>query len=178
MFEIRFRGEDTVVLSGRLDASHEAVAESFLAALDRSMTVDFDELKYIGSNGLGLLFAAQARLLEKGESLKLVVGVGRVQAAEDVVDPYQHPARPLQSLDGVLERGRLGAFHDGCDLRQLLLHPLLDRRSVVPLLNLLERRRLERRAPFVQQRVPTRRGGSVLRFAAEARPESQNGNRA
>ncbi|MDH3286047.1 MAG: STAS domain-containing protein [Acidobacteriota bacterium] len=72
MFEICFRGEDTVVLSGRLDASHEAVAESFLAALDRSMTVDFDELKYIGSNGLGLLFAAQARLLEKGESLKLI----------------------------------------------------------------------------------------------------------
>lgn len=72
MFEIRFDGPDTIVLDGRLDASHEATTETFLAQIDHSVVFDFANLKYIASNGLGLLFATQKRLLDRGEGLKLV----------------------------------------------------------------------------------------------------------
>lgn len=72
MFEIRFDGTDRVTLNGRLDASCEATTESFLAAVERSVVVDFAELRYIASNGLGLLFATHKRLLDNGERMRLV----------------------------------------------------------------------------------------------------------
>ncbi len=72
MFEIRFDGPDTILLHGRLDASHEATTEAFFAELESSVVVDFAELRYIGSNGLGVLFAAHKRLLDSGERMRLV----------------------------------------------------------------------------------------------------------
>jgi anti-anti-sigma factor len=73
MFDIRFdESGSTVVLEGRLDASHEAATEAFLASIEHAVVVDFQDLKYIASNGLGLLFATQKRLLDRGEGLTLV----------------------------------------------------------------------------------------------------------
>jgi anti-anti-sigma factor len=72
MFEIRFDGPETIVLDGRLDASHETTTESFLAKVDHSVVLDFASLRYIASNGLGLLFATQKRLLDRGQELKLI----------------------------------------------------------------------------------------------------------
>lgn len=72
MFAIRFDGPDTIRLEGRLDASAEVEAATFLDSLERSVVLDFTELKYIASNGLGILFAAHKRLLENGERMRLV----------------------------------------------------------------------------------------------------------
>lgn len=72
MFEIRFEGPDTVRLDGRLDASHEASTEEFLSSIDRSVVLDFSNLRYIASNGLGLIFATHKRLLDQGHALRLV----------------------------------------------------------------------------------------------------------
>ena len=72
MFEIRFSESGRVELEGRLDATHEETVESFLDAIETSVTVDFSQLRYIASNGLGLLFAAQQRLGNSGEALRLV----------------------------------------------------------------------------------------------------------
>jgi len=72
MFEIRFEGTDTVILEGRLDASHEESTEAFLTGLESSAVIDFQKLQYIASNGLGLLFATHKRLADQGDRLRLV----------------------------------------------------------------------------------------------------------
>jgi anti-sigma B factor antagonist len=71
MFEIRFAGEDTIQLIGRFDGSQATSAEEFLDRVASSATVDFEQLDYISSAGLGILFATQKRLKESGEALTL-----------------------------------------------------------------------------------------------------------
>ena len=70
--EIDFDGPQRIRLAGRLDASQEEVFASFFDALERSATLDCSKLEYIASNGLGLLFATQRRLVDQGHSLRLV----------------------------------------------------------------------------------------------------------
>ena len=72
MFEIRFDEDGLIRLTGRLDAAESPRAKSFLEAVDRATVVDFAELQYISSAGLGVLFAAQKRLMGSGGGLKLV----------------------------------------------------------------------------------------------------------
>ena len=55
MFEIIRSSENRVALIGRLDASHEEAASSVLDALQETTVLDFGELKYLASAGLGLL---------------------------------------------------------------------------------------------------------------------------
>ena len=40
--------------------------------IENSCDVDFEELAYISSAGLGLLFATQKRLVDKGKGLRLI----------------------------------------------------------------------------------------------------------
>ena len=71
MFEITASEDGTIRLRGRFDA---AQVEGATAAFDRvrdSCTVDFSELSYISSAGLGLLFATQRRLVDAGKGLRL-----------------------------------------------------------------------------------------------------------
>jgi len=72
MFEIRETEPGRVELIGRLDATHELTAETFLDEIETSTKVDCSQLKYIASNGLGLLFAAQKRLSDVGAGLTLI----------------------------------------------------------------------------------------------------------
>ena len=72
MFDIREGSNRELILSGRLDASQADRARGVFLALDEGRTVDFAQLDYISSAGLGVLLAAQKRLSEKGQSLKLI----------------------------------------------------------------------------------------------------------
>ena len=71
MFEIKQDSDGIISLQGRFDASQIDAARAFLDGITESGTVDFGELVYISSAGLGLLFATQKRLIDAGEALKL-----------------------------------------------------------------------------------------------------------
>ena len=70
MFSIEIVGNE-VLLSGRLDASQTEKAKEVLDGLNDSAIVNFKNLDYISSAGLGILFATQKRLKAVGKSLKL-----------------------------------------------------------------------------------------------------------
>jgi anti-anti-sigma factor len=72
LFEIRFDDDGRIRLAGRLDAAESPRAKSFLESVDRAAVVDFAELQYISSAGLGVLFATQKRLMGSGGGLRLV----------------------------------------------------------------------------------------------------------
>jgi anti-sigma B factor antagonist len=72
MFEIITTDEGTVRLRGRFDASQLKAAEEIFGRVTGSCVLDFSELSYISSAGLGLLFATQRRLVDAGMGLRLV----------------------------------------------------------------------------------------------------------
>ncbi len=71
MFSVTFTDSQTVKVAGRLDASSADDAAAELAKITSTATLDFAELEYISSAGLGVLFAAQKRLKEAGHGLIL-----------------------------------------------------------------------------------------------------------
>jgi anti-sigma B factor antagonist len=71
MFDIRLTETGEVALSGRFDAAQVEKAKSVLDQLTVTTSVDFKDLVYISSAGLGVLMATQKRLSEKGQKLKL-----------------------------------------------------------------------------------------------------------
>lgn len=71
MFDIMKRADGVVALEGRLDASQVDAAKAVLDRITSSCTLDFGDLSYISSAGLGLLFATQKRLVDAGEALTL-----------------------------------------------------------------------------------------------------------
>ncbi|GJQ21368.1 MAG: hypothetical protein HBSIN02_17230 [Bacteroidia bacterium] len=72
MFEIKITDQGDVVLSGRLDAAQTDKAMEVLGRINESAKVDFKELQYISSAGLGVLLATQKRLSQSGKRLKLI----------------------------------------------------------------------------------------------------------
>jgi anti-sigma B factor antagonist len=73
MLDITVGANDEVVLAGRFDAAQAEKAESFFLSLPEGKVVDFSQLTYISSAGLGVLLEAQKRLKEKGRpGLRLV----------------------------------------------------------------------------------------------------------
>jgi anti-anti-sigma factor len=72
MFEIKREENGTITLHGRLDASQVDNARTVLDQVTESCKVDFSELSYISSAGLGLLFGTQKRLVDSGGGLTLV----------------------------------------------------------------------------------------------------------
>jgi anti-sigma B factor antagonist len=72
MFEIETAPDGRILLSGRLDATQIDKAKEVLLSLRESRTVDFSELEYIASAGLGVLLATQKMLGTKGCSIRLV----------------------------------------------------------------------------------------------------------
>jgi len=72
MLEITTGDDGTIRLQGRLDASQVSAASAVFARVNGDCTVDFSELTYISSAGLGLLFATQRRLVDGGKGLRLV----------------------------------------------------------------------------------------------------------
>ena len=71
MFEISQAEDGTILMRGRLDAAQVERAKGVFALVQSSCDVDFTELAYISSAGLGLLFATQKRLVDAGEGLRL-----------------------------------------------------------------------------------------------------------
>jgi anti-sigma B factor antagonist len=71
MFEARLAG-DRMQLIGRLDASQVEVAREAMNRINTSSVIDFGELEYISSAGLGMLLGIQKRLMETGGTLKLI----------------------------------------------------------------------------------------------------------
>jgi anti-sigma B factor antagonist len=72
MFDIRQGTNNTLILSGRFDASQVEMARAVFLSLTEGKTVDFAQLDYISSAGLGVLLAAQKKLSQRGASLKLI----------------------------------------------------------------------------------------------------------
>ena len=72
MFDIRFNESGAVVLSGRFDATQADVAREELEKVAGNCVVDFEDLEYISSAGLGVLLGVQKRLKQSGNSMKLV----------------------------------------------------------------------------------------------------------
>jgi anti-sigma B factor antagonist len=69
MFDIRRVDDGRILLSGRLDASQVDCVRATLSGVTESCTLDFSELEYISSLGLGVLLEAQKRLTEAGYGL-------------------------------------------------------------------------------------------------------------
>ena len=72
MLEIGWGDGGKVVISGRFDASQSDKAEAFLSGIQASVDVDFHDLQYISSLGLGILLRTQKRLAASGATLRLV----------------------------------------------------------------------------------------------------------
>ncbi len=72
MLNISVGDDGTVHLAGRFDAAQVERAYEVFKEIRHSCRVDFAELDYISSAGLGLLLEAQQRLQTDGEALSLV----------------------------------------------------------------------------------------------------------
>lgn len=72
MLEIREGNNNHLILTGRFDASQVEKARGVFLALNEGKTLDFSGLDYISSAGLGVLLAAQKRLSQRGQALRLV----------------------------------------------------------------------------------------------------------
>ena len=72
MFEIERPNEGTIALRGRFDASQEPRALEIFGQVTGPLVVDFAELRYVSSAGLGVLFATQKRLADLGHSMRIV----------------------------------------------------------------------------------------------------------
>ena len=72
MFQIDFGESGEVVCSGRLDAAQCEKAQAFMDELSDARTLDFAQLEYISSAGLGVLLKTQKRLSGLGGGLRIV----------------------------------------------------------------------------------------------------------
>jgi len=71
MFDISVSGDGTIMLRGRLDSNQVDMTREILEKVESTTTVDFAQLRYISSAGLGLLLATQKRLNDKGHRLEI-----------------------------------------------------------------------------------------------------------
>ena len=59
MLDIKIGENNEICLTGRFDASQVDKAKTVFSTIDGSKTVDFNELDYISSAGLGVLLMTQ-----------------------------------------------------------------------------------------------------------------------
>ncbi len=71
MFDVTRTEAGHIAFQGRLDASQADKARKALDAVGESCIIDFSELAYISSAGLGILLATQKRLNESGHALAI-----------------------------------------------------------------------------------------------------------
>jgi anti-sigma B factor antagonist len=72
MFEIGRGAAGEVVLKGRLDAAQCEKALQFFDGVSDPYVVDFTDLDYVSSAGLGVLLKTQKRAMQAGRGLRLV----------------------------------------------------------------------------------------------------------
>ena len=71
-FDISVEGDGTIRLAGRLDSNQIDITRTVLEKVKTSVKVDFAELRYISSAGLGLLLGTQKRLIDSGHKLEII----------------------------------------------------------------------------------------------------------
>jgi anti-sigma B factor antagonist len=71
MFNIKTDRKGEILLSGRFDASQVDKAKKVFDTIKETTIIDFNELDYISSAGLGVLLMTQKRLKDKGQELVL-----------------------------------------------------------------------------------------------------------
>ena len=72
MFDIQFDDEGKIVCTGRLDAAQCEKGQAFMDDIAKSSILDFAQLEYISSAGLGILLKTQKRLAESGAALSII----------------------------------------------------------------------------------------------------------
>jgi anti-sigma B factor antagonist len=72
MFEIKYGDDGAVLCRGRLDAAQCEKAQGFMDELEGENTLDFGDLEYISSAGLGILLKTQKRLAGSSAGLKII----------------------------------------------------------------------------------------------------------
>ena len=70
-FAIRLESKGVVRLSGRLDASQAGKAKAFLEPFSEPLVLDFTDLDYISSAGVGTCLGALEDIQARGGSLTL-----------------------------------------------------------------------------------------------------------
>lgn len=71
MLDIRIEDRGKVFFSGRFDASQVSKANAVMEPIDQSIIIDFNDLEYISSAGLGVLLATLKRLNDIGKTMAL-----------------------------------------------------------------------------------------------------------
>jgi anti-sigma B factor antagonist len=71
MFDITSPNVDHVIISGRFDAAQVEKADQIFDKINSDCIVDFQDLAYISSAGLGSLLKIHTRLKGSGYSVKL-----------------------------------------------------------------------------------------------------------
>jgi len=71
MFEIKIGEQSTIQIIGRFDASQTELAKNIFKDITKTTKVDFENLNYISSAGLGVLLMTQKRL--KGNEYELIL---------------------------------------------------------------------------------------------------------
>ncbi len=102
MFSITVGDNGEIILSGRFDASRVDQAEAVFNRITDTCRVNFSDLQYISSAGLGVLLKTQKRLSASGNSLilihmnKLVRDVFRIARFDLVFKIDEEEAPPLK----------------------------------------------------------------------------------
>lgn len=92
MFEISQEETGALVLRGRLDAASATEARRYFDGINTTCRLDFSGLDYIASVGLGLLAAAQKRLMATGDGL-ILAGL----------NPHLREVFSLAGFEGIFE---------------------------------------------------------------------------
>ncbi len=71
MFSISYADDGEVLLKGRFDASRVDEASALLDAIAETTRLNFRDLDYISSAGLGVLLRTQKRLSQSGHQIIL-----------------------------------------------------------------------------------------------------------
>jgi anti-anti-sigma factor len=71
MFDIRIQNGKEVFLNGRFDASQKDKADNVLGSINENCIINFKDLEYISSAGLGELIKTYTRLKALGKSIEL-----------------------------------------------------------------------------------------------------------
>ena len=72
MFDAKIQNDNEVLLLGRFDASQQDKVDSILNQIHNDCIINFKDLQYISSAGLGSLLKAHVRLKGSNYSIKLI----------------------------------------------------------------------------------------------------------
>ena len=153
---------------GRRGAGHRGAGHPLL--VDRR-----DACEQFGVQVNGVVVGGELRSEGRLRLLQRGIGVRARDAVERLEGAVEQAAAPLQRHESIRKRRRLPIVRDGLDLGELLRHPGLDRRPVVLILDLVERRRLKRQCARRIEGI--RRPELHLRLIRPRRSGAQRGTR-